>query len=157
MSLARIQKFSLGLIRRGYKVLVSPKSHLNGWKKQQQQNPPKQTSRDLICKSLGRILALYCLPIKKKQEIVLTAPPLQLPMIYQEQGPFQALCFTPANRLSKHIPECSVQEGTAPTSLPPNATCLCRLLHPSTSWLLPVLNSPSNLSSSPSGWKDQRN
>lgn len=75
------------LVLRGYNVLVSPKSHLSEWIKHNK-TTPNQKPEFLICKSLQRILAFYCFPINKMQEIVLNASPQQLPIIYHIKCPF---------------------------------------------------------------------
>lgn len=83
----------------------------------------------LICKSLETILAFYCFPINKMQEIVLNASPLELPIIYHIKCPFfQAFWFTPANRLCKHVLQFSIWNRTDPNSVQSNAKCLHVLL-----------------------------
>lgn len=120
--------FSSELILRGYNVLASPKSHLSGWIKHNK-TTPNQKPEFLICKSLETILAFYCFPINKMQEIVLNASPLELPIIYHIKCPFfQAFWFTPANRLCKHVLQFSIWNRTDPNSVQSNAKCLHVLL-----------------------------
>lgn len=117
------------LILRGYNVLVSPKSHLNGWIKHNKTTANKKTHELLICKSLEIILAFYCFPINKMQEIVLSASPLQLPFVYHIKCPFfQAFQSAPADRLCKRVLQFSIWNRTDPNSVQSNAKCLHVLL-----------------------------